>query len=98
MAALLKRGLEEEGYAVDVAGDGADALHRGTQIGYDAIVLLAPNRADDAHMVAALKPLIGAIPVTTMREANYRVDRDTGKQSPDAAARWLEARIGLGAR
>ena len=39
MAALLKRGLEEEGYAVDVAGDGQDALFRGTQVGYDAIVL-----------------------------------------------------------
>ena len=39
MAALLKRGLEEEGYAVDVAGDGQDALFRGTQVSYDAIVL-----------------------------------------------------------
>ena len=39
MAALLKRGLEEEGYAVDVAGDGQDALFRGTQVDYDAIVL-----------------------------------------------------------
>jgi osmoprotectant transport system permease protein len=66
--------------------------------GYDAILLLAPNRAGDARMVAALKPLIGAIPVATMREANYRVDRDADKQSPDAAARWLEARIGLPTR
>ena len=39
MAALLKRGLEEEGYAVDVSGDGQDALFRATQIDYDAIVL-----------------------------------------------------------
>jgi osmoprotectant transport system permease protein len=66
--------------------------------GYDAILLLTPGRADDARMVAALRPLIGVIPVTTMREANYRVDRDADKQSPDAAARWLEARIGLPTR
>jgi osmoprotectant transport system permease protein len=30
-----------------------------------------------------------------MREANYRVDRDADKQTPEAAARWLAARIGL---
>jgi osmoprotectant transport system permease protein len=27
--------------------------------------------------VAHLQPLVGAIPVELMREANYRVDRDT---------------------
>jgi two-component system, OmpR family, response regulator len=39
MAALLKRGLEEDGYAVDVVGDGPDAVWQGTETGYDAIVL-----------------------------------------------------------
>lgn len=39
MAAVLKRGLEEEGYSVDVAADGPDALWRGTEFPYDAIVL-----------------------------------------------------------
>ncbi len=63
--------------------------------GYDAILLLAPARAKDARLVAALQPLVGRIPVEAMRAANYRVDRDTDKQSPDAAARWLEQRIGL---
>jgi two-component system OmpR family response regulator len=38
-AALLRRGLVEEGYAVDVAGDGVEAVWRATEIGYDAIVL-----------------------------------------------------------
>src|SRR5262245_47694841 len=36
---LLKRGLEEEGYAVDTSSDGADALWRATETDYDAIVL-----------------------------------------------------------
>src|SRR5512132_1799182 len=39
MAGLLKRALEEEGYAVDVAGRGEDALWLGTENPYDAIVL-----------------------------------------------------------
>jgi two-component system OmpR family response regulator len=39
MAGLLKRGLEEEGYAVDVAGTGSDAIWLGTENPYDAIVL-----------------------------------------------------------
>jgi two-component system OmpR family response regulator len=39
MAALLRRGLEEEGMAVDVAGNGEDALPRAGATEYDAIVL-----------------------------------------------------------
>lgn len=39
MARLLKRGLEEEGHAVDVAGDGQDGLWMATENGYAAIVL-----------------------------------------------------------
>jgi len=39
MAGLLKRGLEEEGYAVDVAATGSEAVWLGTENPYDAIVL-----------------------------------------------------------
>lgn len=39
MAVLLRRGLEEEGYAVDVAGDGAEGLWLGTENPYDVAVL-----------------------------------------------------------
>jgi two-component system, OmpR family, response regulator len=39
MAGLLKRGLEEEGYAVDVARNGSDAVWLGTENSYDAIIL-----------------------------------------------------------
>jgi two-component system, OmpR family, response regulator len=39
MAGLLKRALEEEGYAVDVTGSGEEALWFGTENAYDAIVL-----------------------------------------------------------
>jgi two-component system OmpR family response regulator len=39
MAGLLKRGLEEEGYAVDTAPNGNEAVWLGTENPYDAIVL-----------------------------------------------------------
>ena len=68
---------------------------KGAIPGYDAILLLAPRRAGDLRFQAALRPLVGAIPVELMRQANYRVDRDTDKASPEEAARWLEQRIGV---
>ncbi len=63
--------------------------------GYDAILLVAPKRAGDAKFIAALTPLIGRIPVEAMRTANYQVDRDADKHTPEAAARWLAAKVGL---
>jgi two-component system, OmpR family, response regulator len=39
MAALLRRGLGEQGFAVDLAGSGEDALQLAAATGYDAIVL-----------------------------------------------------------
>jgi len=61
---------------------------------YDAVVLLSPHRADDPLLRAALEPLLGAITIETMREANFLVDRDEGKATPEAAARWLAERVG----
>ena len=60
---------------------------------YDAIVLLAPKRANDARLIGALKPLIGAITVERMREANLTVDRDLDKRSPEDAAHRLAASV-----
>jgi osmoprotectant transport system substrate-binding protein/osmoprotectant transport system permease protein len=57
---------------------------------YDAVVLLSPRRAHDPVLRAALQPLIGAIPVGLMRQANYLVDRPNDKLTPAQAARWLE--------
>jgi len=39
LRALLGRGLAEEGYAVDIAGNGADAVWQATEHPYDAVVL-----------------------------------------------------------
>jgi osmoprotectant transport system permease protein len=83
------------------SSDGRIATHdlvvledpHGAFLPYDAIVLLAPSRAADTALRQALEPLVGAIPIETMREANQRVDREAGKVSPAAAAAWLDAKI-----
>jgi osmoprotectant transport system permease protein len=59
---------------------------------YDAVILVSPKRSRDAGFIAALKPLVGAIPVERMRQANLMVDRAADKATPDAAARWLAGR------
>ncbi len=67
---------------------------RGAIPSYDALLLIGPRAARDARLVAAMRPLIGAIPVDVMRQANFMVDRDTDKTSPEAAATWLATAIG----
>ncbi len=61
---------------------------------YDAIVLLAPKRANDQALRAALQPLLGRIDISAMREANLRAAGGDGASSPDAVARWLWDKIG----
>jgi len=60
---------------------------------YDAIVLLAPKRASDQALRAALQPLLGAIDISAMREANLRAAGNDSTSSPDAVARWLWEKI-----
>jgi osmoprotectant transport system substrate-binding protein/osmoprotectant transport system permease protein len=61
---------------------------------YDAILLLAPKRASDQALQAALAPLLGRIDIAVMREANLRAAGGGGASSPDAVARWLWEKIG----
>jgi len=39
MASMLRRGLTEEGYSVDVTSDGHEAVWQGVEIDYDAVIL-----------------------------------------------------------
>ncbi len=57
---------------------------------YDAILLAAPARAEDRDFLAALKPLVGAIPVETMRDANRRVSDGS---TVSAVAGWLDGEV-----
>ncbi|MGC2714903.1 MAG: glycine betaine ABC transporter substrate-binding protein, partial [Pseudolabrys sp.] len=56
---------------------------------YDAMLLLAPKRADDVTLRTALQPLLGRIDIATMREANLRAAGNDATSSPDAVAQWL---------
>jgi osmoprotectant transport system permease protein len=58
---------------------------------YDAILLVSSRRANDEKLIAALMPLVGAIPVDLMRAANARASN--GNTSADEAARWLAGEI-----
>ena len=60
---------------------------------YDAMILVAPERVGDDRFMSAIEPLLDAITVENMREANYKVDRNADKVSPLGAARWLDQRI-----
>ena len=60
---------------------------------YDALILVSPRRSADPVLRRALAPLIGAIPVERMREANLMVDRSTDPVVPREAARFLAALV-----
>ena len=60
---------------------------------YDAILLLSPRRANDAKLIAALKPLVDAIPIKLMRAANRRAASGGAGASPPEVARWLAHEI-----
>ena len=60
---------------------------------YDAIVLLAPKRANDQALRNAVAPLLGKIDIADMREANLRAAGGNGESSPSVVARWLWGKI-----
>jgi osmoprotectant transport system permease protein len=60
---------------------------------YDAVILLSPRRAKDQRMIAALSPLLGAVNLCLMRQANLTVDRSQDKRSPQQAADSLDAAV-----
>jgi len=72
-----------------VLTDPARALPR-----YDALLLVSPARARDGRFLDVLKGLDGAVPIAAMRAANYQVDRDADKRTPEQAARWLAGQLG----
>jgi osmoprotectant transport system permease protein len=57
---------------------------------YDAILLVSPRRANDKAFLDALRPLVDAVDVERMREANRRAGEGV---SPEAVARWLGEKL-----
>lgn len=66
---------------------------KGAVPSYEAMLLIAPGREEDENFINAIQPLVGAITVEKMREANYMVDREEDKKTPKQAASWLDGQI-----
>jgi len=67
MAASLRRGLEAEGYAVDVATDGEDGLWRATEESFDAVVLdLMVPKINGFRVASALRAAGNDVPILVL--------------------------------
>jgi osmoprotectant transport system permease protein len=75
-------------YDLKLLGDPKQALPP-----YDAVLLVSPRRANDDKFLAALKPLIGALDLKTMQQANLMVDRADDKRTPEQAAAFLDTKL-----
>jgi len=79
MAALVRRGLQEVGYAVDVATDEPTAWTLGTEIDYDAIVLdLMLGRGDGVEVCRRLRAAGRWAPVVMLTARDGVADRVRG--------------------
>jgi len=67
MATSLRRGLEAEGYAVDVATDGEDGLWRATEESFDAVVLdLMVPKLNGFRVASALRAAGNDVPILVL--------------------------------
>ena len=79
MAGLLKRALQEEGYAVDVAADGPEGLWLATENAYEAIVLdvMLPG-LDGVQLCRRLREAGSWVPVLMLTARDGIDDRVRG--------------------
>ena len=79
MARLLTRGLTEDGYAVDVAGSGPDAVWQATEFGYDAVLLdLMLPGFDGVEVCRRLRQAERWVPVLMLTARDAVEDRVRG--------------------
>jgi DNA-binding response OmpR family regulator len=79
VAAFIQRGLEEEGYAVDVLHDGSEAGAQATCIDYDAAVLdlMLPGRSG-LQVLRELRAKKGELPVLILTAKDSLDERIAG--------------------
>jgi two-component system OmpR family response regulator len=82
MASMLRRGLVEDGYSVDVVGDGGEAIWLGMEHAYDAIVLdLMLPTADGFEVCRRLREADRWAPVLILTARTDVSDRVKGLDS-----------------
>jgi two-component system OmpR family response regulator len=79
MAAMLQRGLREDGYSVDVTGDGVEAVWQAGEVAYDAVVLdvMLPG-ADGFEVCRRLRAAGRWVPVLMLTARAEVADRVRG--------------------
>ena len=79
MASLLSRALRESGYAVDVVGDGADAVEQSTHASYDLVVLdiLLPG-LNGFEVCRSLRAAKASVPILMLSARSEIADRVRG--------------------
>jgi len=82
IASFLQKGLREEGYVVDVAGDGDTAYDRATQQGFDAAVVdvMIPGRSG-FELVRDLRQAGVPLPVLLLTARDRTEDKVAGLDS-----------------
>jgi two-component system OmpR family response regulator len=82
IASFLQKGLREEGYVVDVAGDGDTAFDRATQQGFDAAVVdvMIPGRTG-FELVRDLRAANIPLPVLLLTARDRTEDKVAGLDS-----------------
>ena len=79
VAAFIKKGLEEETYAVDVAYDGEDGLHMGVENQYDLIILdLMLPIIDGLNVLSRLRGKKVVSPILLLTAKDSVEDKVTG--------------------
>jgi AmiR/NasT family two-component response regulator len=84
MATLLERGFREEGYAVDVAGDGTNGLWLATENDYDAVVLdvMLPDLDGFESAVGPAPPAAGRRSCCSRRGTRWRTASAASTPAP----------------
>lgn len=79
VAGFIKKGLEEETYAVDVAYDGEEGLYLGTEGQYDLIILdIMLPKVDGLEILSQLRAQGNDVPILLLTAKDAIDDRVTG--------------------
>lgn len=82
IAAFIRRGLEEEGYAVDLSADGEDALELAASTDYDVIVLdIILPKLDGLAVCRTLRQQGQRVPILMLTARDTVDDRIAGLDS-----------------
>ena len=90
MAESLRSGLEGEGFAVDVAGDGEEGLWYADEVDYDAIILdLMLPKVNGFQVCAALRARDDWTPILMLTAKDGHLDEAEGWFTQAYKSGWL---------